>query len=80
MSNTLRKDVDGKTYKESLKKKEARYKCHCDYCSGVSKNRLCKKIAEKGLKEEVRTIEQGEHLDFYIPEQDKILEQIFGRL
>ena len=43
------------------------------------KNKLVDKIAEKELKEEVREIEKGEHLDFDIPEQDEIIEQIFGR-
>ena len=32
MSRTIRKDRNGKRYKESLKKKEARYKCRCEYC------------------------------------------------
>ena len=45
MSNTTRKDRNGKVYKESLKKKEARYKCRCEYCSGASKNLTCEKIA-----------------------------------
>ena len=55
MSNTFRKDRNGKVYKESLKKKEARYKCRCEYCSGVSKNLTCEKIAEKELKGEAET-------------------------
>lgn len=37
------------------------------------------KIAEKEMKEEVRTVVSGEYIDFDIPEQDEILEQIFGR-
>lgn len=55
MSNTYRKDRNGKVYKESLKKKEARYKCRCEYCSGVSKNLTCEKIAEKELKTELKS-------------------------
>jgi len=44
------------------------------------KNRLIDKIAEKELKEEVRVIEKGENLDFDIPKQDEIIEQIMGRV
>ena len=54
MANTLRRDRTGKRYKESLKKKEARYKCRCEYCTGVDKNNLCEKIAEKELKEQLK--------------------------
>ena len=54
MSRTIRKDRNGKRYKESLKKKEARYKCRCEYCTGVSKNLICEKIAEKELKEQLK--------------------------
>ena len=53
MSNTYRKDRNDKKYKESLKKKEARYKCRCEYCTGVSKNLICEKIAEKELKRQI---------------------------
>ena len=73
MSRTIRKDRNGKRYKESLKKKEARYRCRCEYCSGVSKNLVCEKIAEKEMKEEIRVIEMNEHLDFDIPEQEEII-------
>ena len=73
MSNTYRKGSDGKTYKESLKKKEARYRCRCEYCSVVSKNLVCEKIAEKEMKEEIRVIEMNEHIDFDIPEQEEII-------
>ena len=53
MSRTIRRDRTGKKYKESLKKKEARYKCRCEYCTGVSKNLICEKIAEKELKRQI---------------------------
>ena len=53
MSRTIRRDRLGKRYKESLKKKEARYKCRCEYCTGVSKNLICEKIAEKELKRQM---------------------------
>ena len=53
MSRTIRRDRTGKRYKESLKKKEARYKCRCEYCTGVSKNLICEKIAEKELKRQM---------------------------
>ena len=54
MARTIRRDRNGKRYKESLKKKEARYKCRCGYCTGVDKNNLCEKIAEKELKEQLK--------------------------
>ena len=54
MSRTIRRDRTGKRYKESLKKKEARYKCRCGYCTGVDKNNLCEKIAEKESKEQLK--------------------------
>ena len=50
MARTIRKDRNGRRYKESLKKKEARYKCRCEYCTGVSKNLICEKIAKKRIK------------------------------
>ena len=53
MSRTIRRDKNGKRYKESLKKKDARYKCRCGYCTGVSKNLICEKIAEKELKRQI---------------------------
>ena len=68
MSRTIRKDRNGKRYKESLKKKEARYKCRCEYCTGVSKNLICEKIAEKELKEQLKIDEynfdkEGKYID-----------------
>ena len=54
MSRTIRKDRNGKRYKESLKKKEAQYKCRCEYCTGVSKNLICEKIAKKELKNQIK--------------------------
>lgn len=68
MANTLRRDRTGKRYKESLKKKEARYKCRCGYCTGVDKNNLCEKIAEKELKEQLKIDEynfdkEGKYID-----------------
>lgn len=58
MANTLRRDRTGKRYKESLKKKEARYKCRCEYCTGADKNNLCEKIADKELKEQFKNNEE----------------------
>lgn len=46
----------------------------------AKKKELEDKIAEKELKEEVRIIETGENIDFYISEQDEILEQIMVRV
>ena len=68
MSRTRRRDRLGKRYKESLKKKEARYKCRCEYCTGVDKNNLCEKIAEKELKEQLKIDEynfdkEGKYID-----------------
>ena len=54
MARTIRKDKNGKRYKESLKKKEARYKCRCEYCTGVSKNLICEKIADEELKRQIK--------------------------
>ena len=54
MARTIRKDRNGKKYKESLKKKEARYKCRCEYCTGVSKNLICEKIADEELKRQIK--------------------------
>lgn len=64
MSRTIRKDRNGKRYKESLKKKEARYKCRCEYCTGVSKNLICEKIAEKELRTELK--KDGYYYDYEI--------------
>ena len=68
MSRTIRRDRNGKIYKESLKKKEARYKCRCGYCTGVDKNNLCEKIADKELKEQLKIDEynfdkEGKYID-----------------
>ena len=76
MSNTTRKDKNGKEYKESLKKKDGHFRCRCEHCSG--KKDVVEKIAQKEMKEEVRVIEMEENMDFDIPKQDEILEQIFG--
>ena len=64
MSRTIRRDRTGKRYKESLKKKEARYKCRCGYCTGVDKNNLCEKIAEKELRTELK--KDGYYYDYEI--------------
>lgn len=68
MSRTIRRDRNGKRYKESLKKKEARYKCRCEYCTGVDKNNLCEKIADKESKEQLKIDEynfdkEGKYID-----------------
>ena len=52
MSNTIRKDKNGKEYKESLKKKDGDFRCRCEYCLG-KRNTLCK-IAEKEMREEIK--------------------------
>ena len=53
MSDTNRKDRNGKTFKESLKKHSGRTRCRCEYCLG--KNLTCDKIAEKELKTELKS-------------------------
>ena len=79
MSNTYRRDRNNKLFKETLKKHNGRKRCRCEYCMGVERNKTADKIAEKELKEEIRTVEKGEHIDFDIPEQEEILKQIMGR-
>ena len=32
------------------------------------------------MKQEIKTVETGENIDFDIPEQDEILNQIMGRV
>ena len=49
MSNTTRKDKNGKEYKESLKKKDGHFRCRCEHCLG--KKDVIEKIAEKEMKE-----------------------------
>lgn len=73
MSDTIRKDKNGKEYKEGLKKKDGRYRCQCHYCVGVDKNELAEKIVEKEMKEEIRVIETGENIDFDISKQEEII-------
>ena len=76
MSNTLRRDKNDKVYKESLKKREAHYRCKCKRC--VGKNNTIEKIADKKLKTDLKEeIEEGGDCDN--PKQDEILEQIMGR-
>jgi len=52
MGKTIRKDRNGKTHKESLKKKVAHYKCRCNYCLG--KKDTEDKILEKDFKEQIK--------------------------
>lgn len=77
MSNTIRKDRKGVSRKENEHRKEARKKCRCERCVGM--NNLEAKIAEKEMTEEIRIIETLENIDFDIPKQEKILEQIMRR-
>ena len=56
MSDTYRKDKNGKTLKEGLKKKDGAYRCNCHYCVGVDRNELIDKIAEKELKTEIKQL------------------------
>ena len=68
MSNTYRKDRNGKEYKESLKKREARYRCRCERC--VGKKDMADKIAEKEFKTEIEEIiEEGVDCDNPIQEE-----------
>ena len=78
MSRTIRKDRTGKRYKESLKKKEARYKCRCGYCTGVDRNNLCQKIADKELKEQLKIDEYNfDKEGKYIDEQKEDKRRVF---
>lgn len=43
------------------------------------KKNKTEKILDKEMKEEIRVIETGKNIDYDIPEQEKILEQIMGR-
>jgi len=79
MSNTFRKDRNGKIFKEGLKKKCGRTRCRCEYCIDIEKNKLSNKIAEKEMTEQIRIVETGENIDFDIPEQEEILKQVMGR-
>jgi len=82
MSNTYRKDKHDKKYKEGLKKEKPQYRCNCWHCIGYTtelKHELIDKIAKKEMTEEIRVIETAENIDFDIPEQEDILEQIMGR-
>ncbi len=74
MANTYRKDRYGILSKRERDPK-ARYKCRCEYCSGLSKSLTCEKIAKKELKKEILF---GEPFDMDIPKQDEILKQILG--
>ena len=79
MSNTIRRDKYNKIFKESLKKHSGKTRCRCEYCMDVERNRVSDKIAKKEMKEEVRVMQTSENIDFDIPKQDEILEQIMGR-
>ena len=50
MSDTIRTDRDGVKRKEGLHKKQKIHICRCSYCTGVDRNLICEKIAEKELK------------------------------
>ena len=80
MSNTYRRDRNNKLFKETLKKHNGRTRCRCEYCMDVERNKIADKIAEKELKEEIRTVVTSENIDFDIPEQEEILKQIMGRV
>lgn len=43
------------------------------------KKNKTEKILDKEMEEEIRVVETGENIDFDIPEQEEILEQIMGR-
>lgn len=43
------------------------------------KKNKTEKILVKEMTEEIRIVETGENIDYDIPEQEKILEQIMGR-
>ena len=57
MSNTFRTDRDGNKRKEGIHKKKATHICRCERCTGVTKNHICDKIAEKEFKKQLMTDE-----------------------
>lgn len=50
MSNTFRKDVNGKTFKENIRKKCGRTRCRCEYCMNVERNKLLDKVDREEIK------------------------------
>ena len=68
MSNTYRKDRNGNTFKETLKKHSGRTRCRCEYCMDVERNKITDKIAEKELKKQLKLDEynfkqSGEYIE-----------------
>ena len=61
MSDTFRTDRDGNKRKEGLHKKQKTHICRCEYCTGVTKNYICEKIAEKELKTTMTELEKFEN-------------------
>lgn len=59
MSNTYRKDKNGKKFKESDKSTDRRFRCRCVYCTNAEKNKITDKIAEKELKQQIKTDEHN---------------------
>lgn len=68
MSDTYRKDKNGKTLKEGLKKKDGAYRCNCHYCVGVDRNELIEKIAEKELRNYISDLIQDTPNDLKLGE------------
>jgi hypothetical protein len=51
MSNTYRKDKNGKKFKESDKSTDRRFRCRCEYCTNAEKNKITEKIVKNKLKD-----------------------------
>lgn len=85
MSNTYKHKNKGKfnnglleEVPQSLQNMWDRSNNDLDEFRALKKNKT-EKILDKEMKEEVRVIETAENIDYDIPEQDEILEQIMGR-
>ena len=51
MSNTYRKDKNGKKFKESDKSTDRRFRCRCKYHTNAEKNKITEKIVKNKLKD-----------------------------
>ena len=69
MSDTFRTDRDGNKRKEGLHKKQKIHICRCEYCTGVTKNYICEKIAEKELRNYISDLIQETPNDFKLGEK-----------
>lgn len=50
MGKTKRKGRNGKSFRESLKKRDAPYECRCEYCMSYSRDAKIEKILDFEIK------------------------------